>query len=484
MAKQTFYSSKNLMKLLHKLMGLFFLLLIGKGLLAQKKLKSYNAIISGIPWFDNQGRIVSAHGANIIKENGKYYLFGEAHSDTSNAFVGFNCYSSKDLYNWKFESVALPVQSSGRLGHNRVGERVKVMKCPETGEYIMFMHTDTLSYRDPCICYATSSTINGVYKFEGPLLMNGKPIKKWDMGTFQDNDGVGYLLIHGGDIYKLSRDYKRIVAQVAKNIDPDGESPAMFKRHGIYYYLSSNRTSWERNDNYYFSANSIKGPWHFRGIFAPKGTLTWNAQTTFVLPIQGALDTSYMFMGDRWSFPLQASAATYVWQPISFIDTSISLSNYLDAWQVNNLTGRISQKELCKGTIDSNDKIINYSSHWSALKINDTLFSKRSNVKGASFSIKFDGRQIGFYSLVSSNGGYGKVVLFDKKGHQVLNCIVDMYSKYTASALKFLSPILSKNQYVLTVTVLGKKSNWSDKRKSDYGSTGEFVSIEKAFINN
>ena len=41
---------------------------------------------------------MSAHGANIVKEKGKYFLFGERHEDGTNAFVGFNCYSSVDLY--------------------------------------------------------------------------------------------------------------------------------------------------------------------------------------------------------------------------------------------------------------------------------------------------------------------------------------------------------------------------------------------------
>src|SRR5688500_6699595 len=92
----------------------------------------YNAIYSGVPWFDDRSKVVSAHGANIVKDEGRYYLFGEAHTDTSNAFAGFNCYSSTDLYNWKWESIALPVQDSGKLGPNRVGERVKVMNCPKT----------------------------------------------------------------------------------------------------------------------------------------------------------------------------------------------------------------------------------------------------------------------------------------------------------------------------------------------------------------
>lgn len=60
----------------------------------------------------------------------------------ANAFPGFSCYSSDDLVNWKFERVVLPMQSNGILGPDRVGERVKVMKCPSTGEYV-------------CICMQT-----------------------------------------------------------------------------------------------------------------------------------------------------------------------------------------------------------------------------------------------------------------------------------------------------------------------------------------
>lgn len=43
-------------------------------------------VYNGIPWFDNQGNIVNAHGACIVEDNGRYYLFGEYKSDKSNAF--------------------------------------------------------------------------------------------------------------------------------------------------------------------------------------------------------------------------------------------------------------------------------------------------------------------------------------------------------------------------------------------------------------
>jgi len=306
---------------------LLTLLLTAQSGVAQKLGRS-DAIYSGVPWFDQHGRAVSAHGANLVQEKGRYYLFGEAHTDTSNVFAGFNCYSSADLYNWTFERVALSAQRTGKLGLKRVGERAKVMKCPATGEYVMYMHVDTLGYKDQFVGYATAKTITGPYAFRGPLLFNGKPIRKWDMGTFQDRDSSGYVLIHGGEIYKLASDYKSVSEQINPSMTSGFESPALFRKGNLYYFLGSNLTSWERNDNYYYTATSLHGPWTARGLFAPAGTLTWNSQTTFVLPVTGSRDTTYLFMGDRWSYPKQASAATYVWQPLAVNGFSISLPSY------------------------------------------------------------------------------------------------------------------------------------------------------------
>ncbi len=458
---------------------LVFLLLLHCCISNAQKQKAYNAIYSGIPWFDNKGNVVSAHGANIVKDNGRYYLFGEKHSDTSNAFIGFNCYSSTDLYNWKFESIALPLQPSGKLGPNRVGERPKVMKCPATGEYVMYMHVDTLGYVDQFVGYATSRSITGPYSFHGPLLFNGKPIKKWDMGTFQDKDGSGYVLLHGGDIYKLSDDYKSISEQVNKAMARGFESPALFRKDNLYYFLGSHLTGWERNDNDYYTATSLKGPWTHRGTFAPKGTLTWNSQTTFVLPIEGSKDTTYMFMGDRWSFPKQASAATYVWQPLKVEDTSLSIPNYQEAWSINHKTGITSRGTVCKKMIENSDNRITYSGKWER----DTLTVKSSDEKNASFTVNFTGTQIGIYGLVRPDGGYARITLQNSKGKTILSSAVDMYCKYPVATLKFLSPVLTKDSYTLTVSVLAENWYWVEKSGRRSGSTGFFVSIDKLVIN-
>lgn len=99
----------------------------------------------------------------------------------------------------------------------------------------------------------------------------------------------------------------------------------------MYYLLTSNLTSWERNDNYYFTATNIAGPWKKQGVFCPEGTLTWNSQSTFVLMLP---DGTPMYMGDRWSYPHQASAATYVWMPLQVAGEKLSIPSYWQSWNV------------------------------------------------------------------------------------------------------------------------------------------------------
>jgi hypothetical protein len=435
-----------------------------------------SAIHSGIALFDQYNKEVNAHGACIVKEGNLYYLFGEYKSDTANVFTGFSCYSSTDLMNWKFEKIVLPVQSDGLLGPNRVGERVKVMRCPHTGEFVMFMHADDRKYTDPLIGYATCKIINGDYKFQGALLHEGNPIKKWDMGTFQDTDGKGYLLIHHGTIYELADNYKSAKRIVASQV-PTGESPAIFRKNGIYFWLSSHLTSWERNDNYYMTATSLEGPWKMGGLVAPEGTLTWNSQCSYVFPISTATDTLMMYMGDRWSFPKQGSAATYVWQPLTVEGDSTFIPEFQSGWRPDFDNAQSDKVPLNTSTIIEKANI--KSGDW---KRNEGGYKAKE--KGAAIRFSFEGTRVGIIALSNPTSGYAQVKITDRRGKVVVNTIVDFYSKYVYSSLKFLSPYMKKGNYQLSIEVLGEHPKWSDKRKNEYGSTDDYVIVEDVFTVN
>lgn len=434
---------------------LLCLLFVACGAIGQTQ-QSDKIIYNGVPWFDEQGNIINAHGACIVEDGGRYWLFGEYKSDESNAFPGFGCYSSEDLVHWRFERVVLPVQADGILGPDRVGERVKVMKCPQTGEYVMLMHTDDLNYKDPYIGIATCSTINGDYTLHGAITYRGAPVRKWDMGTFQDEDGTGYLLIHHGPIYRLSADYRSIEAQAA-HVEGMGESPAMFKKNGVYFLLSSGLTSWERNDNFYFTAPSVKGPWTRRGLFGPEGSLTYNSQTTFVFSITSGNDRIPMYMGDRWSFPHQASAATYVWMPMKVEGTSLSIPAYWPAWDISTFRPVASP---CGGQ----------AVQWSSDRSGDCL------------RFPFHGRRISLYGKTDSRGGYAIVRIRNQAGECLHASYVDFYSKVPDKGIRFISKEYAEGDYVLEVEVSGEQSVWYNKKGTRFGSTGCHVDVSHLIV--
>jgi len=440
-------------------------------------------VVSGVPWYDQDGKTVSARGAGILREGDRFYLFGEFKQDHGNAFVGFACYSSPDLATWTSEGIALPPQPDGRLGPGRVGERPKVLKNPRTGEFVMFMHTDDAGYKDPAVGYATSPVVTGPYTFQGPLLFDGSIVKKWDMGVFQDDDGAGYLVTHSGNLYRLADDYKSVTAQVVKAMTPHCEAPALFKRDGLYYWLGSGLTAWERNDNEYFTAPSLSGPWTPRGHFAPTGTLTWNSQTTFVLPVVGTETTTYVFMGDRWAHPRQNSAATYVWQPLRFErDGAIRLPEFVPGWTIDVRTGRWEPAPPEGKLIDIHRmEGVRYTDDWQPCTDAGGRSDLRSDKKGAVLTIPFTGTRIGLHGVARSDGGFGRLTLADAKGDVVLSSIIETYCLYDEASLKFLSPKLKHGDYTLTVTVLGERFFWQAK-KAAFGSKGDFVSVQKILL--
>lgn len=431
-------------------------------------------IVSGVAWYDQNSSPVNAHGANMLYEDGKWWLFGEYKSDNSNAFAGFSCYSSPDLVNWTFERIVLPVQPDGILGPNRVGERPKVLRCPSTGKYVMLMHTDDMGYRDQRTAVAVSDEINGEYRLVGPMKYNGKELRHWDIGAFQDYDGKAYLLANHGPVYRLSDDYLSVDSLVT-TIPGAGESPVMFRHRDTYYYITSNTTSWERNDNYYYTSKSVYGPWERKGLLCREGSLTWNSQCSYVVPVEVADDTVYMYMGDRWSYPCQKSSATYVWQPISIGDGTISIPEFHVAWSPMSSVLQRYESNCLRQEFHSEEEILFWD--WKRKRVD---FS--SSDLSHKYERKFRGTRVAFMGNTNSNGGYGRVSILDSKGDTVHSVLVDFYSLVPNCGIRYISPELPKARYRLVVEPTGENPVWFDKRNNRYGSNGTQVNVKYLYI--
>ena len=315
------------------------------------------ALATGVTFIDSAGERVNAHGGGIIQVGDTYYMHGMsfAPNTTDGDFIGFTMYSSKDLATWDNEGIILPRQPSGELGPGRKGERPHIIRCPATGEFVLFAHAASEDYQtDKEVVYATSSTVNGQYAYQGPLKSaSGAIIARSDMTAYADETG-GYVITESAHVYALSSDCHSWLSDrsfSAVNGDSGGmEAPTVFRANGTYYWLGSYKTGWRANNNFYSTAPAITGPWTYQGYIAPVSDpsnstspeRTWLSQVTWVTPVRGCSGTVYVFWGDHWSGTESTAApgknnylTTHVFQPIVFNGMKISLPTYKTTWKLD-----------------------------------------------------------------------------------------------------------------------------------------------------
>lgn len=341
------------------------------GIAQTKKLENF---YPGELWKDSDGVHINAHGGGILYQKGIYYWFGEHKGSTNDARVGVTCYSSKDLYNWKNEGVALHVSSdpNSQITSGSVIERPKVIYNKKTKKYVMWFHLEFKNegYKAARTGVAISDYALGPYKFirsyrpnAGNWPMNNfkeewkKTIKdedklewwtpKWrkaveeglfvrrdftngqmarDMQLFVDDDGKAYH-IHSSEenvtmhLSELTDDYldftDRFITIAATG---QNEAPALFKSQGTYYMITSGCTGWAPNAARSFKATSIWGPWQELGnpCVGEGAKTTFESQGTYILPVAGKKD-AFIFLADRWR-PKNPIDGRYIWLPIKIKD--------------------------------------------------------------------------------------------------------------------------------------------------------------------
>lgn len=324
----------------------------------------------GAIWEDFDGNHINAHGGGFYYEDGTYFWYGEHKDQNSLAQVGVRVYSSKDLYNWSNEGVALSVSSNpdSEITTGSVIERPKVIFNKKTGKYVMWFHLELKGqgYAAARTGVATSDSPLGPFEYIKSFRPNAnvwpkniddsekvyneedKSLEWWtsewkaslvdglyvrrdfekgqmsrDMTLYIDDDGTAYH-IHSSEenqtlhISVLTDDYLDFTdTYVRVQEGGQNEAPAIFKSGDTYYMITSGLTGWSPNPARSFKSKSMLGPWEKLGNPAKgKGAeLTFRSQSTFVLPVAGK-DDAYIYMGDRWN-PKNHIDGRYIWLPIS-----------------------------------------------------------------------------------------------------------------------------------------------------------------------
>lgn len=306
-------------------------------------------IVPGAEWLDNEGMFINAHGGGVLYHEGVYYWYGEAKGDYTyrSPGVGWDCYrtdaggvacySSRDLCNWTYEGIVLEpdtLHTFSDIHPTMVIERPKVIYNATTHQFVMWMHIDNHNYEKAVAGVAVCDTPNGKFRFIGSGRPNGQMSR--DMTLFKDDDEKAYLFYSSENnatihIAMLSDDYRHVTSNYTRQfIGESREAPAVFKRGGKYYIITSGCTGWDPNEAEWAVADNIMGPYTTmgnpcRGIHADK---TFYSQSTFVIPIEGT--DKYIMMFDRWN-KKNLITSRYVWLPIHF-DGDIMTIPWLDSW--------------------------------------------------------------------------------------------------------------------------------------------------------
>lgn len=338
-------------------------------------------------WPDNKGTHINAHGGGVLYDNGTYYWFGEhkiAGEAGNLAQVGVHCYSSRDLYNWEDAGVALKVSEDPEndITKGCILERPKVIYNRQTRKYVMWFHLELAGkgYTAARTGVAIADKITGPYKFiksyrpnagRLPFYPEGTPAAQKinikapashsdsifcrdlpggqmarDMTLFVDDDGKAYHIFSSEEnktlhIAQLSDDYTGHSGKFVR-VYPgfETEAPAVFKNNGKYYMIGSGCTGWAPNAARWFSANTILGPWTYKGnpCTGEGANLTFGGQSTYVLQVQGKKN-AFIFMADKWD-PKNAVNGRHIWLPLTFKEDRLQIK-WIEEWDLEIFEDRI-----------------------------------------------------------------------------------------------------------------------------------------------
>lgn len=301
-----------------------------------KKLSSFEV---GNVWLDTNGDTINAHGGNIMHYNKTYYWFGEKRNAYQS--LGVNVYSSKDLYNWKPEGLALAHSddTTSDIAWGGIMERPKVVFNKKTKKFVMWFHVEVRGkgYGAAKVGVAVSDRITGPYKFVNSFRPNGNMSR--DMTVYVDEDGSAYEIYSSRENYdmrivKLTDDYLNVTTKDSLLFSAHREAPAVFKYNKKYYLITSACTGWAPNEAVLRVADSLYGEWKAIGnpMRGKDNKTTFGGQPAFILPLPHK-ENKFIYVGDKWN-PQNLEDSRYQFLPIEISGDDVHI-DWLDTWNLD-----------------------------------------------------------------------------------------------------------------------------------------------------
>ena len=267
---------------------------------------------NGAVWKDCNGETIHAHGGCILKYGEYFYWYGEDRRE--NYYI--SCYRSKDLIHWEFRNHILTTDSPmeqirvrtqlilQQEDHKKVNlERPKVLYNSETGKFVLWVHYENgKNYSEAACAIATCEEPDGDYTYHGHF--NPLGYMSRDCTLYQEPDGTAYFISAARNnadmhIYRLQDDYMNIDVLTGRLWQGEyREAPAVFRRNGKLYMLSSFCTGWDPNQGKYATADTMEGRWSSLEEFGD--ATTYDTQPAYVLALPKGEQTHYLYISDRW----------------------------------------------------------------------------------------------------------------------------------------------------------------------------------------
>ena len=333
----------------------------------------------GQVWNDTQGKPINAHGGGILFHEGVYYWYGEIKEGrtyvpacnhkwggTRVVAGGVSGYRSTNLIDWTPLGAVLPSVADDPahdLHCDKVIERPKVIFNRSTGKFVMWLHIDSIDYKAAKSGVAVSDSPAGPFRYvagfrpnAGVWPVNATEADKApgtvlardfasgqmarDMTLFVDEDGTAYHIYASEEnatlhVSKLTPDYLKPSGTYARILPgKSNEAPAVFKRGGRYYLISSGCTGWAPNAARCAVADNLLGPWTELGnpCAGPGAAETFHCQSTFVLPVQGQQD-AFVFLADRWK-QWDLADSRHAWLPMRFEPSGKPVIEWRESWDL------------------------------------------------------------------------------------------------------------------------------------------------------
>ena len=330
----------------------------------------HTTLVPGSVWADTEGVAIDAHGAGLLQDGSATYWYGtkrhghpnvaprgkyppyaaycypprapgpsrgsrtgsDSGSGLGDGFTeGVNLYvADGDLYNWRHAGLVFPANATGA----HCLERPKVIKCPATGQYVLWAKGFTPD-RDVQAVVATSLSPLGPFTLQDPSQPFYAPdnTSMADATVWVDTDTA-----HGNDVWlywrsrnrgflvgKLNKDCTRLDSSVPVKViaNKQHEAPAVFRHGGRVYVWTSSTTGFNANP-----ARLLVSPTGAaQGPFVEAGNPTHNltsfaSQSTFILPNPAFNSTpaakrlaEFIYLADRWQTKT-ADFGRYLWLPL------------------------------------------------------------------------------------------------------------------------------------------------------------------------